>query len=95
MSETKEIKCIVKTDRMNPHERIHAVGGTSAGSYWLMEQQEAIRAIENRKFDFYVNKGGKKVDVIVAVSRYGNKYLKTVADGETPNNLLALNACPV
>jgi Protein of unknown function (DUF3892) len=29
-------------------------------------------------------------EVIVALSRYGNKYLKTVADGDAPNNLLAL-----
>jgi hypothetical protein len=32
-------------------------------------------------------------DVIVAISRYGHKYLKTVADGEQPNNLLSLYEC--
>ena len=32
-------------------------------------------------------------DVVVAVSRFGNKYLKTVADGDQPNNLLSLYEC--
>jgi len=33
------------------------------------------------------------VDVVVAKSQYGHKYLKTVADGEQPNNLLSLPEC--
>jgi hypothetical protein len=32
--------------------------------------------------------------VIVAVSQWGNKYIKTTADGVHPNNLLALPECP-
>jgi hypothetical protein len=32
--------------------------------------------------------------VIIAVSPFGNRYLKTEADGEHPNNLLALPECP-
>jgi hypothetical protein len=32
--------------------------------------------------------------VVVAVSRYGNKYIKTTADGEQPDNLLSLPECP-
>jgi hypothetical protein len=34
------------------------------------------------------------VRVIVAVSRYGNKYPKTEIDGDDPNNLLSLPECP-
>ncbi len=33
------------------------------------------------------------VNVVVAVSRFGNKYLKTVADSDHPNNLLSLYEC--
>jgi len=36
---------------------------------------------------------GHVVDVIVA-SGLGRKYLKTTADGEQPDNLLALPDCP-
>lgn len=42
---------------------------------------------------FYVNVGGDKVKVITATSRYGNKYVKTEADGDEPNNLLSLPEC--
>ena len=31
---------------------------------------------------------------VVAVSRFGNKYIKTEADGDQPNNLLSLPECP-
>ena len=36
---------------------------------------------------FYVRVNGAWVWVIVAVSRYGNKYLKTEPDGEQPNKV--------
>jgi len=32
-------------------------------------------------------------NIIVAVSKYGHKYLKTESDGEEPNNLLSLPEC--
>jgi len=37
---------------------------------------------------------GRRATIIVAVSRFGNKYLKTEADGEQPDNLLSLPECP-
>ena len=41
------------------------------------------------------NRGGSSVDVIIAKSQFGHEYLKTVADGELPNNLLNLPECPL
>jgi hypothetical protein len=95
MAETHQIKCINKSDRMNPHERIIYVGGTNAdGSRWKITQERAIEGIESGEWQFYVSAGGKSVWVIVAVSAAGNKYLKTENDGEHPNNLLSLPECP-
>ncbi len=95
MSARHEVRCINKTDRYNPHERISHIGGVNPdGARWKVTQERAIQGIENREWEFYVSQGGRTVDVIVATSRYGHKYLKTVADGEQPDNLLSLPECP-
>ena len=94
MTSRHEVKCINKSDRQNPHERIKAIGGVNPnGTNWKLSQEEAIRDIEAKKYSFFVKNGQHQVDVIVAMSRFGNKYLKTVSDGEHPNNLLSLYEC--
>lgn len=90
-----EIKCINKSDRFNEHERIINVGGVNNdGTRWRITQGEAIAGIEKKEWEFYVSKEGHIVNVIISVSRYGYKYLKTVNDGDQPNNLLSLPECP-
>ena len=92
---TVQIRCINKTDRMNPHERIRNVGGVNPnGQGWKLTLDEAIAGIKKRKYKFWVSVAGKSVDVIIARSAAGHEYLKTVADGEQPNNLLSLSECP-
>jgi hypothetical protein len=94
MAARHEVKCINKTDRMNPHERIKAIGGINAdGTNWKLTQEAAIQGIEAGKWNFFVSARGHVVNVVVAVSRFGNKYLKTVADGDQPDNLLSLYEC--
>jgi hypothetical protein len=90
-----QILCINKSDRYDAHERIKNIGGVNPdGKRWRLTQQEAVQGIETNKYSFYVSVQGRPVRVIVAVSRYGNKYIKTEADGEQPNNLLSLPECP-
>jgi hypothetical protein len=95
MTDSVEIKCINKSNRPDPHERIMYVGGINPnGTRWKLSQTDAINGIENGTWSFYVSWGLRTVRVIVAVSRYGNKYLKTEADGDQPDNLLSLPECP-
>ena len=95
MATRVEIRCINKSDRLNPHERIINVGGVKAdGRRWKLSQTEAIHYIVKDTYLFYVNRGGNKVNVVIATSQYGYKYLKTTADGEQPDNLLSLPECP-
>lgn len=95
MADRHEVKCINKSDRMNAHERITHIGGVNAdNTRWKITQEQAIDGIESGKWSFFVSRGGSTVNVIVAISRFGNKYLKTQNDGEQPDNLLSLPECP-
>lgn len=94
MASRHQITCINKSDRQNAHERINRIGGTNAdGTIWRLSQAQAITDIENNKYEFFVSRGGNSANVIVSISRYGNKYLKTINDGEQPDNLLSLPEC--
>lgn len=94
MATRLQVLCINKSNRQDAHERITYIGGKNAdGSKWQLTQSSAIEGIENKKWEFYVSRGGNTVNVIVSTSRYGNKYLKTVNDGEQPDNLLSLPEC--
>lgn len=90
-----QIQCINKSDRYSAYERILSVGGVSGdGKRWRISQSDAVTYIENGTYSFYVKVGFSEANVIVAKSAYGNKYIKTVNDGEHPNNLLSLPECP-
>lgn len=95
MASSHEVKCINKSDRFNPHERILYIGGLNeSGTRWKMSVPDAIAAIEAGTYNFYVQKGGHTVWLIIAKSAHGNKYLKTQNDGDSPDNLLSLPECP-
>ena len=91
MAQHLHIRCVVRTDRTNAHERIHSVGGVKPdGSRCKLAQDKAISYIQDGTHVFYIEKpGGLRLDVIVATSAHGS-YLKTVADREQPDKLLSL-----
>ncbi|MBX3084631.1 MAG: DUF3892 domain-containing protein [Anaerolineae bacterium] len=94
MATRHQIRCVNKSDRYNPHERITHIGGVNPdGSSWRLTQEAAIAGIERGDWTFYVNVRGVESPVVVAVSQYRYKYLKTQPDGDQPNNLLSLMEC--
>jgi len=80
---------------MNHDRRIRRVGGFNRdGTRWLVTEAQAIAAIETGRWDLYVEAEGRELPLVVTVSRYGVKYLKTPADPLHPERLLALPECP-
>lgn len=95
MVSRRQITCIKKGNYQNTHERISYIGGLDESkSRWKLTRQEAIRGIESGEYEFYVKMKGIIYEVIVSISRFDYKYLKTTSDGEEPSRLLSLPECP-
>lgn len=88
-----QITCINKDPRFDPYHRITHVGRTVGVNPWRRPVDDVIRMIEAGGHFFVQPPFGHPINVIVAVSASGRKYLKTEADGATPNNLLSLPEC--
>ena len=88
MAQTLQVTCINKTNRGGPHERIGYIGGAA----WRFTEAQAINFIEGGLFDFFVHAGGRALRLVVGV-KAGQKYLKTLADEDSPDNLLTLPEC--
>jgi hypothetical protein len=90
----KQVKCINKLPRQNPHERIQNIGGIEGGVRWKRTQQQAIADIEaDSQSYFCTDQRGNSVWIVVA-THSGNKYIKTQNDDSSQNNLLSLPECP-
>lgn len=88
-----QITCINKTNRQDPHDRIHSVGGEHGGNRWKKSQATVISEIESGINTFYTRVNGVRANVIVSTHN-GHKYIKTANDALHPNNLLSLPECP-
>jgi len=88
------VDCVTRTDRVSPHHRIRAIGGLGRdGRSWRLSEEVAIAAIEHERASFYVESPkGRRLDVGVGQG-LGKTYLRTAADGESPDALLALPDC--
>ena len=88
------VDCVVRTDRVSPHHRIRAIGGSSRdGRPWRLSEEAAIAAIENERAVFYVERPrGHRIDLVVGQG-LGRTYLKSERDGESPETLLFLPDC--
>ena len=88
------ICCVSRTDLLNHDRRIRGVGGVNPdGARWHIDPAEAIAAIEEGRWSLYVEQDGRPAPVVIAVSKYGSKYLKCGRDALQPDSLLGLPEC--
>jgi hypothetical protein len=83
-----QITCINKQPRNNTHEGITHLGGTG----WRWTRQQVIDSINAGSNSFYTLVGGRRANVAVIQGANG-PYLRTHADGQWNDNLLALPEC--
>lgn len=85
-----EITCVIPAPG-DPDSRIDCVGGSN----WTKGELTVIAEIESGA-EYVVKVDGIPIPAKVVVARHGRrKYLKTVADGLRPDNLLSLPRCSV
>ena len=88
------ICCVSRTDLLNHDRRIRGGGGVNPdGARWHIDQAAAIAAIEEGRWSFYVEQDGRPAPIVIAVSKYGSKYLKCGRDVLQPDSLLGLPEC--
>jgi hypothetical protein len=83
-----QVTCINKRDRNSLHEGITHLGGSN----WRWTRAQVIEFIENKAHTFFTLVGGRRANVGVVDGPNG-KYVRTYADGQWNDNLLALPEC--
>ena len=86
--------CITKPNPQSLHEHITHVGNPDGGWKWTREQ--VIASIDHGTNTFFVlDPGtGRRADIGVVRPDGRAPHLRTYADGEWNDNLLALPQCP-
>ena len=87
-----QITCITKPHPDSPHEHITHVGNPPT---WIWPREDVIASIDAGTNTFYVIDPytGKRSEVGVVRIPGRAPFLRTYADGDWNNNLLALNQC--
>jgi hypothetical protein len=83
-----QITCINKQPRDDTHEGITHVGGAG----WRWTRQQTIDSINAGTNTFFTLVSGKRANVAIVQGTNG-PYLRTHADGQWNDNLLALAEC--
>lgn len=86
------VTCTLKHEK---HERITSLGCSLNNVFLTLTEAQVIDMIENQHHTFYVERPSLHVVEVEVVTKHdGTKYLKTVPDGQKPDNLLSLPDCP-
>ncbi|HWK03618.1 MAG TPA: DUF3892 domain-containing protein [Puia sp.] len=83
-----QVTCINKMPRNDSHEGITHLGGPN----WRWTRQQVILSIQDQSNTFYTFVNGKRADIAV-VNGANGQYVRSHADGQWNDNLLALSEC--
>lgn len=83
-----QVTCINKMPRDNPYEGITHLGGAG----WKWTRQQVIDSIRARTNTFFTREYGQRAEIGVVDGPHG-AYLRTHANGQWNDNLLALPEC--
>jgi hypothetical protein len=89
-----QVTWVDQADHPDHCQRIRHVGGHSGKLKWQHTQAQAIEAIEQGVFVYYVKKDDRVLKLEVGLAPNGCKYLKTQADADAPQLLLSLPKHP-
>jgi len=84
-----QVTCINKQPRNNPYEGITHLGGSG----WRWTHQQVVDSIINETNTFYTQTGPRRSEIGIVNGPTG-PYLRTYANGQWNDNLLALPECP-
>lgn len=92
-----KITCINKDngDHYDPHEAITHLGwiNENTSKSGKCSRDDMIRFLEKGYRAYVKDAWGNIAYLVVRISRFGNKFVKTIADGRESNNLLELLEC--
>lgn len=88
-----QVTCINKFNRQSAHEHITHIGNQEAK--WRLTREAAIQRIESKTDQFYTVERYTGKRCYIGVVREAGKapYLRTYADGQWNDNLLAQPEC--
>ena len=92
-----KITCINKDggDHYDPHEAITHLGwlNENSGKSGKATLQQMIEFLESGNKAYVKDAWDNIAYLVICISRFGNKFVKTVADDMETNNLLELIEC--
>ena len=91
-----QIRCVERNEHAVDHDQILSIGGVNSnGKRWKISVKEAISQIEKGKYVFYIQTAkGAQIDIIVAQTESGTRYLAARGGDDASQHLLSLPQCP-
>ena len=90
-----KVQWVDKSNEDGSFQCVRNIGGSTRELHWKHSQDEAIRAIEEGAFAYYVETGAAMSELQVGVGSDGRKYLKLKADVDQPPHLASLPPFPI